>query len=186
MDERVVAIARTQAARAWRTARYTHPTAYDLDDLRQVALLGAWEWLQAHPERESDLDDATPLLHAVCARRIVDELRSIGNRRRRGREGEWHQQPRSLDELARTTHLDLRAMADTQAQDDLEAVERAHDLAQAFRDHSGSSRHAAVAWLALHGFSLADIGAHYGVTESRASQMRTTFIYDVQREWGAA
>lgn len=188
MDDELVRIAHTAAASIWRSARNAHQSAWDGDDLRQVALMAVWEWSQAHPNWRED--EAQGIAYTVAQRRVIDWLRHVGGRKGYA-SGKYANSPFSLDEpvsqrgTARDDVTRLDITADDRQQDDLERVERAHDLAHAFASYRGPARNAAAAWLAANGHALADIGAHYGVTESRACQYRTAFIAAVRHEWSA-
>jgi hypothetical protein len=194
MDENLHRLALGIAGNTWKGARLARQSTWDLDDLRQEAALAAWQWGEAHPDWNADLHR-----RAITAKAIrydlIDYMRSTGSGKRNADGTFPHGAPRSLDEVVNkddtrtgygrsTTLADL--LHDEHAQDDLERVERDHDVRRAFEQHRGNPRHAAAAWLNLHGHPLAAIGAHYGVTEARACQYRRAFIDATAERWAAA
>lgn len=193
MDTNLQRLALGIAGNVWKAVQRAHQATWDVDDLRQEALVAAWQWSREHPDW-----NATPHARSTCAQAIrydlVDYMRRSGSGKRRADGSYPHRTPRSLDEPVHVAHnvaagrVETLAdtLEDTAAQDALELVEVAADVHRAFAEHPGNPRHAAAAWLALHGVTLQDIGDHYGVTESRACQYRTAFIDATARRWADA
>lgn len=200
MDADLLRFAHGIAGNVWKGARLALHASFDIDDLRQEAALSAWLWVQQHPEWNADAR-ARAVTAKVVRYDLIDYMRGrgAGSGKRDATTGEFpHKTPRSLDEPMHhpaqrfsgrgaendTSLGDL--LHDDGAQRDLERVERDHDVRRAFEQHRGNPRHSAAAWLNLNGHSLEAIGAHYGVTESRACQYRRAFIESTAERWAAA
>lgn len=167
------------ATSMWRRIRNSTQRTFDYDDIHQEAMLAAWIRLRDEPETPPDL------LYTITMRRVIDWMRQAGDIGRKDRVTEEykHSTPLSLDEASEGTQSIAETLLDPRAEEDYIHVDEAHDLDLAFDAYRGSPRAADVAYLATQGITLAEIGAHFGVTESRACQLRNAFIADVRQAW---
>lgn len=190
LSDAVQATALRAARRSWASAsRATSTLPFDREDLEQESLLAGWLWIQQHGYGPSYDNELGRYLHSHLRYRLVDYMRSINPIGRRHPDGTYQhggKSPLSLDadiggRQGYTTFGDL--LPDPAADDHFTKIEDREDIERAFRDWDGPPRHAEVAWLYAQGHRIKDIAEAYGVTESRACQIRSAFISSVAREW---
>lgn len=189
-----VAFATVVAGMFWRKIQFGHQNVVDGDDIKQICLLETWLHAREHPDLDWDDRQQVSDSHAWTRleRRCIDHLRTATGQGRKMPDGTFERQnPRSLDEPLhvgdqREVYTLGDVLPDRHSDSPFEDIEDAHDIAHAFATHSGSAREQEVAWLHLEGYSLAAIGAHYGVTEARACQLRKAFVERVREDWREA
>lgn len=169
-------IARQQSYALWNSLASRRTGSYDREDIEQEAMLIAWRWCQDH-----DVTINGGLLTVVVRRRLIDWLRDTTSyNRRRGSQP----QVDSLDETYDDSDDPRLTLADPAAESARNDVEQAFDLSLAFDSYDGPPRDAEAAQLVMQGLTLREVGALFGVTESRACQMRTKFITTTAGRWG--
>lgn len=186
-----VVFATVVATQLWRKIQLAHQNVVDLDDIKQVALLEVWLIGLECPEMDWEARGTYEVNVAWTrvTRRAIDHLRVATGLGKKLPDGSFPRpSPRSLDEPT-VSGSDGKAVTlseilpDPHASEPFEQIEDAHDIAHAFASHRGSAREAEVAALHLEGYTLAEIGAHYGVTEARACQLRRAFVERVREDW---